>query len=44
MLAVLDHLKVSVTKKQREFMDFWTDIKKANHPEPPDSIPMESLN
>lgn len=43
MLAVLDHLRVSV-KKRREFMDFWVEIKQANHAEPPDFIPMESLN
>jgi hypothetical protein len=43
MLAVLDHLKVA-TKSRREFMDFWEDIKQAGPQEPPDRIPMESLN
>jgi hypothetical protein len=41
MLAVLDHLKL---KKKFEFMNFWSTIKDAGHAEPPDSIPMESLN
>jgi len=43
MLAVLDHLQPA-PKKRREFMDFWSDIKQAGHAEPPDFIPMESLN
>jgi hypothetical protein len=43
MLAVLDHLKVNV-KNKREFLDFWSDIKQAGQPEPPDRIPMEALN
>src|ERR1700728_3911797 len=43
MIAVLDHLQVP-SKTKREFMDFWPDIKKAGHPEPPDSVPMSSLN
>jgi hypothetical protein len=43
MLAVLDHLKVN-TNRHREFMDFWQEIKRAGLPEPPDSIPMDSLN
>jgi len=43
MLAVLDHLQLAA-KKRREFMDFWSDIKQAGHAEPPDFVPMESLN
>ena len=43
MLAVLDHLQVA-TKKRREFMDFWSDIKQAGLAEPPDFFPMDSLN
>jgi hypothetical protein len=43
MLAVIDHLQIK-TKGRREFMDFWDDVKQAKHPEPPDRIPMESLN
>lgn len=43
MLAVLDHLQVSI-KKKRDFMDFWPDLKQAGHPEPPDHLAMESLN
>ncbi len=43
MLGVLDHVNAA-PKKRREFMDFWGDIKQAGLPEPPDFIPMESLN
>jgi len=43
MLAVLDHLRLT-PKKRREFMDFWSDIQQSGRPEPPDFIPMESLN
>jgi hypothetical protein len=43
MLAVFDHLGIT-PKKRREFMDFWPDIKAAEHPEPPDFVAMESLN
>jgi len=43
MLAVLDHLRISA-KKNREFMDFWPLIRDAGRPEPPDRIPMDSLN
>jgi hypothetical protein len=43
MLAVLDHLQVA-TKRRRDFMDFWSDIKQAGHVEPPDFVAMESLN
>jgi hypothetical protein len=42
MLAILDHL--NVTKGKREFMGFWSDIKAAGLQEPPDFIPMQSLN
>jgi hypothetical protein len=42
MVAVLDHLQV--TPKKREFMDFWPAIKQAGKPEPPDRVPMDSLN
>ncbi|MFZ0246015.1 MAG: hypothetical protein WAL68_10095 [Candidatus Binatus sp.] len=43
MLAVLDQLQLA-SKKRRDFMNFWSDIKQAGHPEPPDFVPMESLN
>jgi|ERR1700733_339931 len=43
MIAVLDHVKAS-TKKKRDFMDFWADMKQAGQVEPSDFIPMESLN
>jgi len=43
MLAVLDHRNIKA-KERREFMDFWTDIKQAGLPVPPDDIPMRSLN
>ena len=43
MLAVLDHLQLA-TRKRREFMDFWSDIKQAGHAEPPDFVLMDSLN
>jgi hypothetical protein len=43
MLAVLDHLKIHV-KPKREFMDFWSEVKQAGLAQPPDSIPMQSLN
>jgi hypothetical protein len=43
MLAVLDHLQLA-SKKRREFMDFWSDIKQAGHANPPDFVAMESLN
>ncbi|MCU1336691.1 MAG: hypothetical protein JWO19_2272 [Bryobacterales bacterium] len=43
MLAVLDHLGIS-PKKNREFMDFWPLVRDAGKPEPPDRIPMDSLN
>jgi hypothetical protein len=43
MLAVLDHLNIP-PKTNRDFMDFWGLVKNANHPEPPDKIPMQSLN
>jgi hypothetical protein len=37
MLAVTDHLQLG--KKAREFMSFWSDVKQAGHPAPPDSVP-----
>ena len=43
MIAVLDHLKISVRPK-REFTNFWSEIKQAGHPEVPDSVAMQSLN
>lgn len=43
MIAVLDHLRINIRPK-REFMDFWSEIKQAGHPEAPDTIPMQSLN
>jgi hypothetical protein len=43
MVAVLDHLKISVRSK-REFGDFWSEIKQAGRAEAPDSVPMQSLN
>jgi hypothetical protein len=43
MLAVLDHLNIQ-PKANRDFMDFWPSVKNAGHPEPPDKIPMQSLN
>jgi len=42
MLSVLDHLNVPAPKK-REFLDFWSFMKQAHHPDPPDKIAMESL-
>jgi hypothetical protein len=41
MLAVLDHIG---GKSGRNFMDFWPEMKVATGKEPPDRIPMESLN
>jgi hypothetical protein len=41
MHAVIDHLGL---KKKFEFMSFWSVIKDAGHPEPPDHTPIESLN
>jgi hypothetical protein len=43
MLAVLDHLQIA-PKKNREFMDFWPLIRDAGRSDPPDRIPMDSLN
>jgi hypothetical protein len=43
MLAVFDHFRIT-SKKKREFMDFWPEIKQAGLPEPPDHVAMESLN
>ena len=43
MIAVLDHLNVSVPKK-REFLDFWGLMKQATQQDPPDKTAMESLN
>ena len=43
MIALLDHLQAPANKK-REFLDFWPDMKKAGHDEPPDYIAMDRLN
>jgi hypothetical protein len=43
MIAVLDHLDVTVPKK-REFMDFWSLVKQATQQDAPDKTAMESLN
>jgi hypothetical protein len=43
MLAVLDHVGAKPNAR-RNFMDFWPDMKLATSQEPPDLIPMESLN
>ena len=43
MIALLDHVQAPANKK-REFLDFWPDMKKAGHDEPPDYIAMDSLN
>jgi hypothetical protein len=43
MLSILDHLNV-IAPKKREFMEFWSIMKQANYPDPPDKIAMESLN
>jgi hypothetical protein len=43
MLAVLDHVG-GKPNARRNFMDFWPDMKQATSQEPPDLIPMESLN
>jgi hypothetical protein len=43
MLAVLDDLQIP-PKKNREFMDFWPLVRDSGRQEPPDKIPMDSLN
>jgi hypothetical protein len=43
MLAVLDHVQIT-PKKNREFMDFWSLVRDSGRQEPPDKIPMDSLN
>jgi hypothetical protein len=43
MLALLDHMQIA-PKKNREFMDFWSLVRDSGRQEPPDKIPMDSLN
>lgn len=43
MLAVLDHVGAP-SKKKREFLSFWQDMKQIGKQEPPDYGAMESLN
>lgn len=43
MIAMLDHVQAPPNKK-RDFLDFWPDMKKAGHNDPPDFIAMDSLN
>ena len=43
MLAVLDHVQAA-SKKRRDFMDFWPDMKQAGKADPPDFMAMEALN
>jgi hypothetical protein len=43
MIAIIDYLQVP-SKNKRDFMDFWSDLRNAGHLEPPDRIPLETLN
>jgi hypothetical protein len=44
MIAVLDHLGIQPAKRNRDFLDFWKELKDADQPEPPFRTAMDRLN